>query len=56
MEFPDWAKIKWRDFTTHVSAKEDQLVYVEYSTIIKKNQERIKPGEWIYPYVGTDDV
>ena len=21
-----------------------------------ENQERIKPGEWIYPYVGTDDV
>ena len=23
---------------------------------VKSHQERIKPGEWIYPYIGTDDV
>ena len=29
---------------------------ISCKNIVKNHQERIKPGESIYPYVGTDDV
>ena len=47
-------------FNIHVVLSYCTVMFQHGDEISDKNnvqqQERIKPEEWIYPYVGTDDV